>query len=64
MEHLAKIRKEDPLEFRLKNLNISGNDEANSMRKIIDELRRSSNFDKRLGEVFQNNFVQSLFCQD
>lgn len=55
IEHLAKIRKEDPLEFRLKNLNISGNDEANSMRKIIDELRRSSNFDKRLGEIKEFN---------
>lgn len=51
IEHLAKFRQEDPLEFRLKNLNTSGNEEANSMRKIIDEVRRSSEFDKRLGEV-------------
>jgi xanthine dehydrogenase/oxidase len=51
IEHLAKTRQEDPLEFRLKNLNTSGNEEANSMRKIIDEVRRSSEFDKRLGEV-------------
>ena len=51
IEHLAKIRQEDPLEFRLKNLNTNGNDEANSMRKIIDEGRRSSDFDKRLCEV-------------
>ncbi len=51
MEHLAKVRQEDPLEFRLKNLDSRGNDEASSMRKIIDEVRLSSDYDKRLNEV-------------
>lgn len=51
IEHVAKARQEDPLEFRLKNLNTTGASEASAMHKIIDEVRRSSEFDKRLNEV-------------
>lgn len=54
MEHLAKACQEDPLEFRLKNLNASGTDEAKALRKIIDEVRQSSDFDRRLAEVSKN----------
>lgn len=55
IEHIAKIRKEDPLEFRLKNLNSSDSNEVSSMRKIIDEVRRTSDFDKRVQEVTDNS---------
>ena len=51
MEHIAKIIKEDPMEFRLKNLQSSKSGEVDPMRKIIDEIRRTSNYDERLIQV-------------
>lgn len=51
MEHIAKARKEDPLEFRLKNLKSTNSEDIDPMRKIIDELRRTSNYDERLNQV-------------
>ena len=51
MEHIAKARKEDPLEFRMKNLKPNNSEDVDPMRKIIDELRRTSNYDERLNQV-------------
>ena len=50
MEHLAKVLKEDPLEFRIKNMNPS-NDDVGSLKNIIEQLRRSSDYDDRLRQV-------------
>ena len=50
MEHLAKACNEDPLTFRLKNLT-NQSDEANAMRNIISEVRRSSEYDQRVEQV-------------
>lgn len=55
IEHIAKVRNEDPLEFRLKNLNSSDSNEVSAMRKIIDEVRCTSEFDKRVQEVTDNS---------
>lgn len=51
IEHLAKSRQEDPFEFRMKNLNTVGSNEISPMRKIIDEVRQSSEYENRLNEV-------------
>jgi xanthine dehydrogenase/oxidase len=50
MEHLAKACNEDPLAFRLKNLT-NQSDEADAMRNIISEVRRSSEYDQRVEQV-------------
>ena len=49
MEHLARVRNEDPLEFRLKNMNPMY---EGSLKDIIDQLRRSSDYDKRARQVY------------
>lgn len=50
MEHLAKVRKEDPLEFRLKNLDKSEG-KGDSLKNIVEQLRQSSDYDNRLRAV-------------
>ena len=50
MEHLAKVLKVDPLEFRLKNMNTK-DEQIASLKNIIEQLRRSSDYDERLGKV-------------
>lgn len=54
MEHLAKVCKEDPLEYRLKNMNMKDN-EVESLKKIMDQLRESSNYEERLRQVKEFN---------
>jgi len=54
MEHIARARREDPLEFRMKNLKQNNSEDVDPMRKIIDELRRTSNYDERLNQVIIN----------
>ena len=51
MEHLAHLRKEDPLDFRLRNLNRSDENEYKAIQQIINEVRRSSNYDERHRQV-------------
>lgn len=61
MEHLAKLRKEDPFEFRMKNMDPS-NDEVDSLKNIISQLKSSSNFDERQRQVnYATKFLQILF---
>ncbi len=50
MEHLAKFRKEDPFEFRMKNMDPS-NGEVDSLKNIISQLKSSSDFDERQRQV-------------
>jgi hypothetical protein len=61
MEHIAKARNEDPLEFRLKNLKSTNSEDIDPMRKIIDELRRTSNYDERLNQVIAFALMLLLF---
>lgn len=64
MEHLAKLRKEDPFEFRMKNMDPS-NGEIDSLKNIISQLKISSAFDERQRQVKYNlPFInQILFLQ-
>ncbi|XP_046441655.1 indole-3-acetaldehyde oxidase-like isoform X1 [Daphnia pulex] len=55
MEHLAHVRKEDPLDFRLKNLNRSDENEFSALQHIISEVRCSSNYDERHRQVNEFN---------
>lgn len=59
MEHLAHVRKEDPLDFRLKNLNRSDENELSAIQHIISEVRISSNYNERRRQVMtkQKNYV-------
>ena len=50
MEHLAKVLKEDPLEFRIKNMNTNDKDVL-ALIKLIEELRQSSDYDDRHRQV-------------
>lgn len=50
MEHLAKIRREDPFQFRMKNMN-RNNPEVILLENVLDQLRNSSDYDQRLYEV-------------
>ena len=52
MEHLASVRQEDPLEFRLKNMNPASNPEVGKLKDVIDQLRASSDYETRRSEVF------------
>ena len=54
MEHLAKACREDPMAFRMKNLLTDGED-ALAIRHIIDEIRRTSEYDLRAQHVEQFN---------
>ena len=61
MEHLAKLRKEDPFEFRMKNMDPS-NGEVDSLKNIISQLKSSSDFDERQRQVnYATKFLQILF---
>jgi xanthine dehydrogenase/oxidase len=57
MEHLAHVRKEDPLDFRLKNLNRSDENEFSALQHIISEVRCSSNYDERYRQVMIQKFI-------
>ena len=60
MEHLAKVLKEDPLEFRIKNMNTSDQNVL-TLKQIIEELRKSSDYEDRLRQVsFSNCAVPQL----
>ena len=59
MEHLAHVRKEDPLDFRLRNLNRCDENDFNAIQHIINEVRCSSNYDERHRQVMTNIIIQS-----
>ena len=50
MEHLAKVRKEDSLQFRLKNMNPENN-EVGSLKNIIDQVLQTSQYKERRNQV-------------
>ena len=50
MEHVARARKEDPLEFRLKNMN-PNDEQIVCLKNIIDQLRMSSDYNQRVQQV-------------
>ena len=51
MEHVAKVLNEDPLEFRLKNMNPKS-EEVGSLKKTINQLILSSDYEQRVRQVF------------
>jgi hypothetical protein len=53
MEHLASVLRGNPLEFRLKNMNPTSNDELEPLKDIIDQLRGSCDYDNRLSQVIR-----------
>ncbi len=60
MEHLAKVLKEDPLEFRIKNMNTS-DENVLTLKKVIEQLRLSSDYDNRVRQVFPLNTFRLKF---
>ena len=60
MEHLAKVLKEDPLEFRIKNMNTSDQNVL-TLKQIIEELRKSSDYEDRLRQVSFSNCAVPQF---
>lgn len=58
MEHIAKDLHKDPTEVKMANRRAGDL----PFPALVDDLRRSSDFDKRLQDVQLFNKVESIYC--
>lgn len=61
MENIARVIHADPIEVRISNMNA---DDKKILLPMIDELKKTSNYQKRLQDTQQyNKVVQFSFCK-